>query len=180
VDEFFTPGGDEQDYLLYAGTLEPRKGIGDLLEAWSALPSRPRLVLAGDRGWRTKVPDDPDVEVRGFVSRSELRDLYRGALAFIYPSRYEGFGLPPLEAMACGAPVIATRTGAIPEYSGDAALLVPPGDRQALREAMARLIADRGLRRELRERGPARAAHYRWDSSARTMTSLLRTAAGCG
>src|SRR5205823_3276573 len=105
----------------------------------------------------------------GYVDREQLRSLYRHAKAFIYPSRYEGFGIPPLEAMACGAPVIATRTGAIPEYGGDgAALLVDPGDRDALRDALARVLRDAGLRRELRARGPERAKACRWEASAAT------------
>ena len=172
VDEFFSPGGEEQDYLLFTGTLEPRKGIDDLLAVWRSLPHRPRLILAGDAGWKTDVP--PDVEALGYVTRDRLRDLYRGARAFIYPSRYEGFGIPPLEAMACGAPVIATRTGAIPEFAGDAALLIDPGDRDALRAALIRLLGDAALRRELRAKGPERAKLYRWERSARTMSELLR------
>jgi glycosyltransferase involved in cell wall biosynthesis len=172
VDEFFSPGGEEGDYLLFAGTIEPRKGVDDLIAAWRSLPApRPRLVLCGDRGWGVDVPDD--VEVTGYVTRERLRELYRGAMAFVYPSRYEGFGIPPLEAMACGAPVIATRTGAIPEYAGDAALLV---DRSELRDAIARLLRDAGLRRELRTRGPERAKLYRWDRSAALMRELLRCA----
>jgi glycosyltransferase involved in cell wall biosynthesis len=172
VDEFFSPGGEEGDYLLFAGTLEPRKGVDDLIAAWRSLPEpRPRLVLCGDRGWSVDVP--ADVEVTGYVTRERLRELYRGAIAFVYPSRYEGFGIPPLEAMACGAPVIATRTGAIPEYAGDAALLI---DRSQLRDAIARLLRDAGLRRELRARGPERAKLYRWDRSAALMTELLRCA----
>ena len=178
VDEFFTPAGPEGDYILYAGTLEPRKGIADLVEAWRALPSpRPRLLLAGDRGWRTRIPNDAGIEVVGFVTRERLRDLYRAAIAFVYPSHFEGFGLPPLEAMACGAPVIATSTGAIPEFAGDAAILVPPADRTALRAALARVTGDAALRRELRLRGPERATLYRWDASAETMTRLLAEAA---
>jgi glycosyltransferase involved in cell wall biosynthesis len=181
VDEFFSPGaGEESDYLLYAGTLEPRKGLPELLTAWSSLASPPRLILAGDPGWRTRVPKDSRIDVRGFVSREELRELYRGALAFVYPSRYEGFGLPPLEAMACGAPVVATRTGATPDYAEGAALLVSPGDGEGLRDALQTIIADRDLRRDLRRRGPERAARYRWDDSARTMTALLAAAARCG
>jgi alpha-1,3-rhamnosyl/mannosyltransferase len=172
VDEFFSPGDEEGDYLLFTGTIEPRKGVDDLIAAWRSLPApRPRLVLCGDRGWGVDVPDD--VEVTGYVTRERLRQLYRGAMAFVYPSRYEGFGIPPLEAMACGAPVIATRTGAIPEYAGDAALLV---DRSELRDAIARLLRDAGLRRELRARGPERAKLYRWDRSAALMTELLRCA----
>ena len=180
VDEFFSPGdGEEGDYILFAGTLEPRKGIDELLGAWSSLPApRPRLVLCGDEGWRVRVPEG--VEVTGFVTRERLRELYRHAIAFVYPSRHEGFGIPPLEAMACGAPVIATRTGAIPDYAGDAAVLVPPADGFALQSALVRVLRDRSLRRELRARGPERASHYRWDSSALTMTHLLGEAARCG
>ena len=175
VDSYFSPGGEEGDYLLFTGTLEPRKGIHDLFGAWWALPEpRPRLLLAGDPGWKMRMPEDPRLEVLGYVTRERLRELYRGARAFIYPSHYEGFGIPPLEAMACGAPVIATRTGAIPEFAGDAALLIEPGDVDALHAAMKRLLADAPLRRELRARGPERARPYDWDRSARIMTELLR------
>lgn len=181
VDEFFSPGGEEGDYVLYAGTLEPRKGVDMLLSVWASLPTpRPRLVLCGAPGWRTPVPARDGIEVTGFVSRARLRDLYRSALAFVYPSRYEGFGLPPLEAMACGAPVIATRTGAIAEYAQGAAMLIAPNDSGALASALRQLLADAGLRRELRSMGPERAARYRWDPSARLMGELLRNAARSG
>ncbi len=181
VDDFFSPGDhDGGGYILFVGTLEPRKGLGDLVRAWSALPApRPRLVLCGDRGWRTRVQNLPGIEWTGYVTRERLRDLYRGALLFVYPSRYEGFGIPPLEAMACGAPVVATRTGATAEYAGDAALLVDPGDTEALRQAMLRLIRDGSLRDELRGRAIERAGLYRWDASARTMTELLLEAGRC-
>lgn len=173
VDAFFTPGGDEHDYVLYAGTLEPRKGIDLLLDAWSTLPTpRPRLVLCGDAGWRTRVP--ADVEVTGYVTRERLRELYRHAMAFVYPSRYEGFGIPPLEAMACGAPVIATRTGAIPEFGEGAAVLVAPGDGRALRDALVRVVSDASLRAELRAIGPERARGWGWERGANTMMELLQ------
>lgn len=173
VDEFFSPDGDEDDYVLFVGTIEPRKGLDDLLAVWRSLPSpRPRLVLCGDAGWGD-VPLPPEAEVTGYVDRARLRDLYRHARAFVYPSRYEGFGIPPLEAMACGAPVIATRTGAITEYADDAALLVDPGDRGALRDALVRLLRDAALRRELREAGTTRARSYTWERSAALMTELL-------
>lgn len=179
VDEFFTPDGSEQDYLLYAGTLEPRKGLDLLLAAWSSLPApRPRLIVCGDAGWGVRLPTG--VEQTGYVTRERLRELYRGALAFVYPSRYEGFGIPPLEAMACGAPVIATRTGAIPEFAAGAALIISPGDLGSLRDALVRLIASPGLRAELRARGPERARHWTWDRSATTMTRLLEEATRCG
>jgi glycosyltransferase involved in cell wall biosynthesis len=175
VDEFFTPSGDEGDYILFTGTLEPRKGVHDLLEAWRMLPApRPRLVLCGDAGWGTHIAEEPGVEVTGYVTRERLRELYRGARAFVYPSRYEGFGIPPLEAMACGAPVIATRTGAIPEFAEGAALLVEPGDVRALAAALARLLADATLRRELRAAGPERARMWSWDKGAAVMRELLR------
>ncbi|HUP60127.1 MAG TPA: glycosyltransferase family 1 protein [Thermoanaerobaculia bacterium] len=180
VDEFFSPAGEEGDYVLYAGTLEPRKGLDDLLAVWKTLPSpRPRLVLCGAEGWgrATGKPGNREaIEVTGYVTRERLRELYRGARAFVYPSHYEGFGIPPLEAMACGAPVIATRTGAIPEYAEGAALLVAPRDRDALRDALARMLRDSALRRELRARGPERAKKFAWDASARTMAELLRDA----
>jgi glycosyltransferase involved in cell wall biosynthesis len=181
VDEFFTPSSDEladeDDYVLYVGTIEPRKGLDDLLAVWESLPSpRPRLVLCGDAGWGG-VPLPRGAEVTGYVDRERLRELYRGARAFVYPSRYEGFGIPPLEAMACGAPVIATRTGAIPEYAEGAALLVAPNDRAALRAALLRLLRDAALRRELRLGGPERAHRYTWDRSATLMTQLIAEAA---
>lgn len=196
VDAFFSiddrtdgelPAGLEPgSYLLYAGTLEPRKGIGDLLAAWDALgESRPRLVLAGDPGWSTGAriraavsKHRDELMVTGFVPRTTLRSLYRNALVFVYPSHYEGFGLPPLEAMACGAPVITTDGGAIPEIVGDAALLTVAGDAGSLRDGMVRLLRDAALREELRERGRARARRFDWQTSADRMLELLRRAAG--
>lgn len=175
VDEtFFTPEGEEHDYLLFAGTFEPRKGVGDLVDAWRAMPRpRPRLVLCGDRGWGTDVKEEDGLTITGYVTREALRDLYRHALAFVYPSREEGFGIPPLEAMACGAPVIATRTGAIPEFAGDAAIVIAPGDRSALRDAIARVVRDRALRDDLRARGPLRAKTFGWSRGAALMSDLL-------
>jgi len=176
VDEFFQPGGDEGDFILFVGTLEPRKGTDVLFAAWWSLPEpRPPLIVCGDPGWGVRMPDG--VQTTGWVDRGRLRSLYQRARVFVYPSRYEGFGIPPLEAMACGTPVIATRTGAIAEYAADAALLIDPGDPRALREAMLRLLRDPSLRRDLRARGLERARHYRWERSARLMTDLLAEAA---
>jgi glycosyltransferase involved in cell wall biosynthesis len=177
VDEFFTPdSGEKENFILYAGTLEPRKGIEDLVAVWDSLPApRPRLVLCGGAGWGVRVPQG--VEQTGYVSRERLRDLYRRARVFVYPSHYEGFGMPPLEAMACGAAVVATRTGAIADYAGDAAIMVAPRDRQALRDSIVRLLTEPALRSELGQRAAERASHYRWDTSARTMTNLLIEAA---
>jgi glycosyltransferase involved in cell wall biosynthesis len=182
ADFFFEPHEPERprDYILYAGTLEPRKGVDDLIAAWRTLPlPRPRLVLCGDAGWGSSTPSDEGIEVTGYVSRERLRDLYRHARLFVYPSRGEGFGIPPLEAMACGAAVIATRTGAIPEYGEGAALLIEPGDRTALAGAIARLLGDEALRSELAGRAPERARLWRWDRSASLMNELLEEAARC-
>ncbi|MBI2213831.1 MAG: glycosyltransferase family 4 protein [Acidobacteria bacterium] len=188
VSDYFTPGEareDRESFILYTGTLEPRKGIGELLAAWSSLPgARPKLVLAGDPGWGTSpflrryrdAIASGAVEVLGFVDRSRLRELYRSCALFVYPSHYEGFGLPPLEAMACGAPVVASRGGAIPDTVGDAALLVAPGDGDALREAIARVLSDASLASDLTARGLARAHQFRWETSAARMTELLRAA----
>jgi glycosyltransferase involved in cell wall biosynthesis len=176
VDEFFQPGDARGDYILFVGTLEPRKGIDDLIAAWHSLPQpRPPLILCGERGWGVHVP--AGIEVTGWVDRERLRELYRRARIFVYPSRYEGFGIPPLEAMACGAPVIATRTGAIPDYAEGAALLIDPGNRDALREAMIRLLGDRRLQEDLSARGIERAKQFRWERSAQLMTELLAEAA---
>lgn len=179
VDAFFTPGdGEEEDFILFTGTLEPRKGLDDLVDAWRALPRpRPRLVLCGGEGWGTRIEDEDGIVRTGYVSREKLRDLYRRALVFVYPSRHEGFGIPPLEAMACGAPVIATRTGAIADYAEGAALLVDPGARDALRDALARIVRDASLRRELRAIGPDRASAWTWERGARAMSELVSHAA---
>jgi len=189
VSDYFTPGEAREStgpFILYTGTLEPRKGIGELLAAWSSLPGRrPKLVLAGDPGWGTspllrRYRDSiasGAIEVRGFVDRETLRALYRDCALFVYPSHFEGFGLPPLEAMACGAPVVAARGGAIPDTVGDAALLVAPGDTDALRAAIVRVLSDATLATDLTARGHARAALFRWETSAARMAELLRGAA---
>jgi glycosyltransferase involved in cell wall biosynthesis len=179
VDEFFSPDPaiTDGDYFLFTGTLEPRKGVHDLIAAWRSLPApRPRLILCGDPGWKVSIPQLEGLEVTGYVTRERLRELYRGALAFVYPSLYEGFGIPPLEAMACGAPVIATPTGAIPEFAEGTAVFVQPGDVDDLLDALVRMLVDAKLRRELRARGPEQARLWTWDRGARTMSELLRCA----
>jgi len=199
VDPFFSPGPDpsppgssgpwplssRSPYILYVGTFEPRKGIPDLLYAWLSLPaSRPMLVLCGDTGWgriegleglRSEHPRD--IVVLDFVDRPTLRELYRQALVFVYPSRHEGFGLPPLEAMACGTPVLSTATGAIDDYLGEGGIVVAPGDRNALARQLRRLCESSALRGELRQGGVGRAQSYRWERSAGLMTELLARAA---
>ena len=166
-------------YLLFVSTLEPKKNLVTLLRAFALLrASRPdhdlRLVAAGRKGW---LYDDifeavdalglrEDVIFTGFVDDDDLPDLYRGALLFVFPSLYEGFGLPILEAMASGIPVIASNTSSIPEVAGDAAMLVDPRNPEAIAEGIARVLSDEGLRAELQRRGLARAKEFSWETVA--------------
>lgn len=171
--EFFRPvepAPAERPYFLYAGTLEPRKNLHVLTEALGLVRQRheANLVLAG-----RKRPDCPDlpagdgITCLGEVSDSELRELYCGAAACVYPSLYEGFGLPVLEAMQCGTPVIASREPAIMEVAGDAALLVEAGDVRAWAQAMSAFIERPDLRACWRQRSLRRAAQFDWTSTAR-------------
>ncbi len=173
-------------FLLYVGTLEPRKNLATLLRAFARLPAAAavRLVLAGPRGWL----DEPvvaaaarqgeRVRLLGPVPADDLAALYAAATAFVFPSLYEGFGLPPLEAMAAGTPVVAARASCLPEVLGDAALLVPPIDEEALAAALGRLLDDPALRDDLRARGLAQAARYSWERTAAATLAVYREALG--
>ena len=143
-------GLEPRSYVLFVGTVEPRKGIDVLLAAHAALrrQGRPdlRLVIAGPPGWgETPALDGPGVVAPGRIDEPTLDALYRGAAALAVPSRSEGFGLPALEAMARGCPVVASDAGALPEVVGDAGVLVPPGDPDALSAALDRLLSDDSL-----------------------------------
>jgi alpha-1,3-rhamnosyl/mannosyltransferase len=172
--------GVEDEYLLAVGTLEPRKNLIALLRAFEevarALPSRRlQLVVSGGKGWlnaplfaqleKSEVKDR--VLFTGYVSDEDLRALYASCRAFVYPSLYEGFGLPPLEAMACGAPVIAGRIPSIVETTGGAALLFDPADTHELARRIVELLRDEGARRKLSEAGLRRAAGFSWEQTAR-------------
>jgi glycosyltransferase involved in cell wall biosynthesis len=165
-------------YVLFVGTLEPRKNLRGLLAAYCALLQRrrdvPTLAIAGAEGWWY---DDLYQQVRrerlegavrflGRVADADLPALYSAAAGFVYPSLYEGFGLPPLEALACGTPVVCSNRSSLPEVVGDAALLVDPTDVAALAGALERLLDDEPLRRDLRARGLARAARFTWSRTA--------------
>jgi glycosyltransferase involved in cell wall biosynthesis len=167
------------DYLLFAGNLEPRKNLLAVIEAYNRLRRRvrsaPCLAIAGGEGWKNRSihhaaaasPFAGDIRFLGRVTDAELPALMNGALAFVYPSLYEGFGLPPLEAMACGTPVITSNRSSLPEVVGAAALLVDPGNTAELADAMSRIVDEESLRDDLRERGLKQAQGFSWDETAR-------------
>jgi glycosyltransferase involved in cell wall biosynthesis len=169
--------GLPDEYLLYVGNLEPRKNLPVLLRAYARLARErpaPVLVLAGPRGWKDAplfaTIRDLDLEGRlvfpGYIPQDDLPAVYSRATAFIYPSLYEGFGLPVLEAMACGTPVITSNVSSMPEVTGDAGVLVPPHDVEALAGAIERLLGDAELRQDLSRRGMARAREFTWRRAA--------------
>jgi len=179
--------GIRQPYCLFVGNLEPRKNLAGLIEAFARLKDRARaarpphqLVLAGTRGWlyagifRAVEAHGLTGEVvfTGYVPPEELPLLYAGADCFVFPSLYEGFGLPVLEAMAAGAPVVASRVGAIPEVAGDAALLVDGSRPAELAEAIETVLTDPALRARLVARGRARAREFTWDRVARQTLAI--------
>jgi len=162
-------------FLLFVGTLEPRKNVVRLIEAYARL-SRPRppLFLVGGTGWlydevfaRIESLDLND-EVRhvGYVPAEDLSGWYNAAELFVYPSLYEGFGLPPLEAMACGTPVIASNSSSLPEVVGEAGILVDPANTEALTEALERVLRDSQLRETLRAKGLTQAQRFSWRKTA--------------
>jgi glycosyltransferase involved in cell wall biosynthesis len=169
--------------VLSVGTLEPRKNLVRLVRAYRQVaPDVPHaLVLAGAPGWRSQALDaelarpGPGTIVRtGTVSADDLDGLYRGADAFAYPSLYEGFGLPVLEAMARGVPTLASNTSSLPRVAGDAALLVDPTDVSEIAEGLARLLTEPALAHDLRQRGLQRAATFTWAATARATLDVYR------
>ena len=167
-------------YVLTVGTLEPRKNLTTLLQAFARLRRAGevdpglRLVLAGARGWLEEpifravrsFGLEEAVCFPGFIEDDDLADLYRGAELFVFPSLYEGFGLPPLEAMACGVPVVTSNTSSMPEVAGGAAMLVDPLDVDGMAEVIARVLGDAASRARLRDAGIARARQFSWETAA--------------
>ena len=170
--------GLREPYVLSVGTLEPRKNTRLLIRAYCALPSeirdRYQLVIAGGKGWLSsdiyQAVVDMGVESRirflGYVSESDLPWLYCGATCFVYPSLYEGFGLPPLEAMACGIPVITSNTSSLPEVVGDAGMLIDPLGQDSLVSAMTKVLSDADLRCRMSRNGLSRSAMFSWERTA--------------
>ncbi len=158
-------------FFLFLGTLEPRKNLPRVVAAWSRIADHaPDLVIAGRVGWKTDAKlfnDAPrGIHCLGHVPQDHLPALYSAATAFVWPSLMEGFGLPPLEAMACGAPVVTSNTSSLPEVVGNAALTVDPMDVSAIAEAMEAVALDGELRERLRQAGFHQAARFTWEAAA--------------
>ena len=168
-------------YLLFMGTIEPRKNLLRLLQAAQLAGSRiGPLVIAGADGWGSdevaghiqRLQRAGRLTYLGYVPDSARRALINGARGFVYPSLYEGFGLPVLEAMACGIPVLASNVSSLPEVVGDVGVLVDPQDVDAIAREMARLWQDEALRRELAARGLERARAFSWERTASQTLSV--------
>ncbi|PMP77218.1 MAG: glycosyltransferase family 1 protein, partial [Chloroflexus aggregans] len=171
-------------YLLYIGTVQPRKNLRRVIEALAIVLAAGYdldLVIAGKRGWLSEPIERCTVELgltnrvhfTGYVADADLPALLAGAQAFVFPSLYEGFGMPVLEAMACGTPVITSTMSSLPEVAGDAALLVDPLDTNAIAQAIIRLCDDEDLRTDLRWRGLARVRRFTWEECARRTLEVL-------
>jgi glycosyltransferase involved in cell wall biosynthesis len=178
--------GISGDYLLYLGTLHPRKNLVRLIEAFHQVISTPSmaaltLVIAGQRGWLyndifQRVQQLGLVEqviFPGFIADADKPALLSGALAYVFPSLYEGFGLPLLEAMACGTPVLTSNVSSLPEVGGEAALLVDPHDTEAIAAGLAQLITDADLRRHLVAAGYRQLEQFSWQAAARQTLEIL-------
>jgi glycosyltransferase involved in cell wall biosynthesis len=175
--------GLPERFILFVSTIEPRKNLETLLDAWAQLAHRPPLVVVGGWGWRFErikaaIERAGDgVILLDAVDPTQLPGLYSLATCLAHPAWYEGFGLTPLEAMACGTPVISSDASSLPEVVGDAAILVDPGDVEGWRRALERLLGEPELASDLRRRGLLRAAEFSWDRPAdRTLAAIARAA----
>lgn len=188
-DEAEPPAGLPSSYVLFVSTLEPRKNVVGVLEAFALAVDRGysgHLVLVGRWGWRTQnirqALESSRVRDRimhlDYVERRQLAGLYSGADVFLFPSWLEGFGLPLLEAMACGTPVVTSNRSAMPEVAGSAALCVDPDDSSAIASALMDVLGNPDRRRALSEAGRQRAALFSWDEAATATAQVLRQAAG--
>lgn len=181
--------GTPPQYILYVGTLEPRKNLQGLLAAYQLLPKVIRehypLVLAGTSGWKQEYFHDLLTTLRqrgqllelGYVPHADLPLLLQAATVFCFPSLYEGFGLPPLEAAACGTPVVCANTASLPEVMGDAAVYVDPRVPEEIAEGLMEVLENDTLRDRLRQRGPERARHFTWEETAEQTVRAYREAA---
>lgn len=174
-------------YMLFVSTLEPRKNVEGLIAAYRALPAKQRaetsLVLVGGRGWQDEGIREAIRQARlagdkvvlpGYVDTEDMAAMYSGAEAFVFPSHYEGFGLPILEAMSCGTAVITADNSSLPEAGGDAALYVDSHDHKQLVDAMKRVLTDDKLRETLVKKGYKQAAKFSWENCADTIVSSIK------
>jgi glycosyltransferase involved in cell wall biosynthesis len=182
--------GVEDDFILYVGTIEPRKNLITLVKAFEEVlrstTLRPQLVIAGEKGWLTdelftyidsaKLGDR--IRFTGYLGDDELRALYSACIAMVYPTLYEGAGLPTLEAMACGAPVITTNTPAVTEMVEDKARLFSPTDFRALAQHIVELLTNPAARELLSHAGIEHAARFTWERAARETLEIYRRATG--
>ncbi len=178
--------GIHENFILFVGTVEPRKNLTTLIEAYAEMKAESEhpewLVIAGGSGWKNEqIYERVDelgiadaVKFLGYICTDDLVVLYNACRAFVYPSLYEGFGLPVLEAMACGAPVITSNCSSLPEVAGEAALLVDPENTGMLRQAMKSVLSDSSLRAELRRKGQLRADRYSWRETARQTRGIYQ------
>jgi glycosyltransferase involved in cell wall biosynthesis len=201
VDGHYRPVGSEKvaavsekyrlpdDYILYVGSVEKRKNLLRLLQAYAYLRDRGEtcpLVIVGIQRLNNvdvvamlqELGLQRSVILAGYVADEDLPALYSGADLFVFPSLYEGFGLPPLEAMACGAPVVCSNAASLPEVVDDAALMVDPHNVEQLSEAMRRVLASRGLQDDLRARGLGQAKRFTWERTARETIAVYREVCG--
>jgi glycosyltransferase involved in cell wall biosynthesis len=175
--------GLPERFILFVSAIEPRKNLDTLLDAWALLPARLPLVVAGGWGWRYDRTRErlerlgPGVHLLGEVTPETLPALYNLATCLAHPAWYEGFGLTPLEAMASGTPVVCSDSSSLPEVTGDAALLVDPGDVEAWRRALERVSEDADLRAELRRKGILRAAQFSWERTAQATWEVIEQVA---
>ncbi len=184
LDAFRKHAGIDGPYILAVGTLEPRKNLDFFLRVFACVADRipHRLVLVGPEGWMTgpfhRTLDELDlgdrVRLTGFVSDAELGGWYSAADVFVFPSIYEGFGLPAVEAMTCGAPILASDASCFPDVIGDAGLLLPPTDLEAWSEALVRIVTDRDLNREMRRRSSERGHAFSWERTAAGTLAVYR------
>lgn len=189
VQEVLARHGVEGPYALFVGVLQPRKNLPRLISAFRAARQRAgfphRLVVAGKIGWKAaaimvameQAQAAGDVQYVGYVPDADLPALYCGAAAFLFPTLYEGFGLPVLEALACGVPTMTSNVSALPEVAGDAALLADPMDEAALTDAIIALLTDASLRARLTAAGPARAHQFTWERTAQLTLECYQKAA---
>lgn len=176
--------GITTNYILYTGTLEPRKNIVGILDAYAQLPPSLQqeysLVLAGGKGWleegitqKLNELSDLPIITTGYVPDEELPAIYSGASLFVYPSHYEGFGMPPLEAMACGTPVITSDNSSLPEVVGDAGITVPATDQTALAQAIQAVLTNPAQAQKMRKKGLEQAQKFNWNTSAKQLIDVI-------